>query len=263
VYPASTRLLVALALAGLFGLVSPRRSPRPLALAVMSVIVAGWLFGATLIWGTGGPSKLRWGLELQAWQGAALLAVAAVGVLAAGGALRCFAHQNRRVGWILAITFGVAFAGWSAVVRYSVIVALLVLAIGGAALVFASSPPSPSTPASDAEKGGTVSAAGALARWLWNTATAALPLCSGLSFYWWLKVSPKTWIDGPCGLPGWLPVTFIPFVAIPGVTAWLRTRTIGRTREGAAAAVVAATAVTIGVCVLAFLVWFGINKCGE
>lgn len=261
-YPASTRLLVALALAGLFGLVLPRRSPRPLALAVMTVIVLGWLFGATLIWGTGGPSKLRWGLELNAWQGAALLGVAAVGVFAVGAALRCFAHQNRRAGWALTTVFGLGFTAWSAAVRYSVPVAILILATGIGSLVFASTRPSPPKVTAD-EMTSTPSAPPRGERWLWNVVATALPLLSGPVFYWWLKVSPKTWIDPACGLPGWLPLTFIPFLAVPGITAWTRTRTIGKSREAATAAVVVAATVTVGGCILAFLIWFGVQQCGE
>lgn len=261
-YPASTRLLVALVLAAVFGLASPRRSPRPLALAVVSLIVLGWSFGATLIWGTGGPSKLRWGLELNVWEGAALLGLAAVGVLAAGAALRCFAHARRRAGCALATVFAGAFTGWSVVVRYSVTVAILVVGVGIAALIFAGTTSSPPQ-ATGHEPASTPSTPHRAERWLWNLVAAALPLLAGPIFYWWLKVSPKTWIDQACGLPGWLPLTFIPFLAVPGVTAWIRTRTVGRSREAAAAAVVVAATVTVAGCILAFLMWFGVNQCGE
>jgi hypothetical protein len=261
-YPASTRLLVALILGGLFGVIAPKRSPRPLALAVIAVIVVGWLFGATLIWGTAGPSKLRWGTELNAWQGAALLALAAAGVLSAGGALRYFAQQNRRAGWTLAAVFAVAFAGWSAVVRYAAIVALLVLAIGMAALWFASRP-AILTRASLGERTSKTSSKSRPGQWIWNSAATALPFLSGFLFYWWLKISPKIWSDPACGLQGWLPWTFIPFIAIPASTAWSRTRTLGKSREAATAAVVVTTAITMGVGILTFLVWFGMNRCGE
>lgn len=249
-YPASTRLSVALLLGGAFAVLAPRRSPRPLALAVIGVIVAGWLFGATLIWGTG------------AQDGAALLALAAAGVLSAGGALRGFAHQNHRAGWVLATIFAVAFAGWSAVVRYSAVFALVALTVGMAALWLASTSPPPST--GEAGEGGAMaSTKPRTARWMWNSVVTALPFLSGLLFYWWLKISPKTWIDPTCGLAGWVPVTVIPFIAIPAFTAWNRTRMLGKSREAAVAAVVVTAAVTIGLGILAFLVWFGMNQCGE
>jgi hypothetical protein len=254
---------VALILMGLFALVVPRRSPRPLPLAVMSVIAVVWLFGATLIWGTGYPSKVRWGIELNAWQGAALLAVAAVGVLSGAAALRSFAHSERRAGWALASVFVIAFLGWSSVVRYSVIIVFIAVGTGIAAMWFASTPPAPS-PAARPERPATQHAnRGASRPWLWNSLSALVPFLAGPLFYWWLRASPKSWIDPTCGLASWLPLTFIPFIAIPGFSAWIRSRALGKSREAAAAAVVAAAAVTIGGCLLAFLVWFGANKCGE
>lgn len=260
IYPASTRLLVAAILLVLFGLVAPRRPPRPLPLAVMSAIVAGWLFGATLIWGTGRGNRFPPSSGLSAVHGTPLLALAVLGALSASAALRAFAHQKRRLGWGLATVFAVAFAAWSSVVRYSVIVAALVFATGVAALAFASTSPAvPEAPsAEDTSKSSTPR--GRTLTWI---IVLTLPLLSGFSFYWWLRWSPKTWIDPACGLPDWLLLTFIPFVATPGLVGWIRTRTAGRSREAAAAVVVGATAVTIAACILAFLIWFGLNKCGE
>jgi hypothetical protein len=256
-YQSPTRLLVALGLMAMFGAVIPKRSPRPLAVALITVITAGWLFGATLIWGTFGPSKLRWGFELNIWQDWLLLGAAAGGSLAGAGALRCFAGNRRRAGWVLTPVFAVAFAAWSSVVRYSAIVALVVLAVGVAALVLASRPTSlaPSRPH--------VSLRTSCARWLSGVAVAALPFLSGYAFYWWLVISPKSWVDPGCGLPRWLPLTFIPFLAVPATAAWLRVRAVGRSKEGAVALAVVATALTIGAGILAFLVWFGLNRCGE
>jgi hypothetical protein len=160
------------------------------------------------------------------------------------------------------MVFAVAFTGWSLVVRYSGTLAILVVAVGIAALVFASTTSSPPQ-ATGHEAGSTPATPHTAERWLWNIVAAAVPLLAGPVFYWWLQVSPRTWIDQACGLPGWLPLTFIPFLAIPGVTAWIRTRTIGRSREAAAAAVVIAATVTVAGCILAFLMWFGVNQCGE
>ena len=260
-YPASTRLAIAVILMGAFALIAPRRSSRPLSLAVMSVIAATWLFGATLIWGTAAPSKLRWGIELSDCEGAALLVLAGAGVLGSAGALRSFADNRRRAGWALATVFVIAFLGWSAVVRYSMVIVFIAVAAGSVSLWFASIPPELS-PAALAETSathhGSRGASGG-----WSSVSRLVPFLAGPLFYWWLKLSPKSWADPACGLAHWLPFTFIPFLAIPGLTAWIRTRSLGKNREAAAAAVVVAAGVTIGVCVLAFLVWFGANRCGE
>jgi hypothetical protein len=59
------------------------------------------MFGATLIWGTGYPSKFRWQAAWEsdpgAWQSTALLAVAFAGVITVGMSLRAsVAAQKRR-----------------------------------------------------------------------------------------------------------------------------------------------------------------------
>jgi hypothetical protein len=260
-YPASTRLVVAVVVFAAFVVLLPRRTRRPLPNAALGVIAAGWLFGATLIWGTPWASKLRWASGLNTWQNTALLAVAVVGVLCAAAALRGFAEQRPTQGWVLTGLFAVAFAGWSSVVRYSIIVAGLVLSVGIGALVFASSTPA-GPEATHAEPNSASSHASARLR-SWRIAGVALPVVSGVGFYWWLELSPKSAIDPKCGLSGWILLTVIPFLAIPGGTAWMRTRTLGKSREAATAATVASVAVTIGVGILAFLVWFGANQCGE
>ena len=50
---------------------------------VLCLIVAGWLFAATLVWGTGYATKVRWSAawtyQGDAWEWTALLAVALIG----------------------------------------------------------------------------------------------------------------------------------------------------------------------------------------
>lgn len=227
----------------------------------MGVIAAGWLFGATLIWGTPWASKLRWASGLDTWQDTALLAVAIVGVLCAGAALRAFAQQKRTQAWVLTAAFAIAFAGWSSTVRYSIIVAGLVLSVGTGTLVFASITPA-GPQATLAEANSERSPAPPHLR-RWSIAAITLPVVSGIGFYYWLEWSPKSGLDSKCGLSDWILLSVIPFLAIPGGTAWMRTRTLGKSREAAAAATVAAVAVTIGIGILAFLAWFGANQCGE
>lgn len=95
-HPAGIRLLVAIVvLAGFAGLL-PRPARRPLTVAVLSTLVVIWDFGATLIWGSPAQSKVRLGFALTGTGGAALLACAVVGMLAAGGAVRTFAAGRDR-----------------------------------------------------------------------------------------------------------------------------------------------------------------------
>jgi hypothetical protein len=258
-YPASTRLMVAVVVLALFGVLAPKRSPRPLALAVISVIVAGWLFGATLVWGTGRGSRFPSAAVLSALYGAPLLGLAVLGALCSGGALRAFAYEKRRLGWALATVFAVTFAGWSALVRYSVIAAVVVLASSVGALVFASTPPRAPAASGTAQA---LNAAGARASRVLGNFVAS-PLLSGFAFYWWLRWSPKSLVDPACGLPAWVALTFVPFIVVPGIVASLGARRAGRSREAAAAIAVGVTAVTVSVCFVAFLMWFGLNRCGE
>lgn len=159
--PASLRLTLALAGAILFATAATTRWQRPIpaaSVAVLIVIVAGWLFGATLVWGTGYATKVRWAAAWtsngQAWQWTALLAVALLGIVATGLALRSFAHQQRRRGWMLAAISGAAFAGWSAVVRYPVGFAIIAAVAGFAALLFVAAPPPVDTATGQPEGGG-------------------------------------------------------------------------------------------------------------
>jgi hypothetical protein len=137
VHAAETRVGIALVGFVVFGVVASRRWERPFPMVpvlVLCLIVAGWLFGATLVWGTGSATKVRWSAAWtyggDAWQWTALLAVALVGVLCLGLALRAFARESSRRAWLLSAASGTAFIAWSAVVRYSVVAAIFVLLAG-------------------------------------------------------------------------------------------------------------------------------------
>ena len=141
VHAASTRLAIALAGIVLFGAAATTRWRRPVpafAIAVLCVVTVGWLFGATLVWGTRYPTQVRWSgtwtNNAGAWEWAALLLLAWLGTLSLGLALRSFAQNKHRRGWTSAALAGVAFLGWTAIVRYPVGVAGVAGAVGFAAL---------------------------------------------------------------------------------------------------------------------------------
>jgi hypothetical protein len=146
-HPAGIRLLVAIVvLAGFAGLL-PRPARRPLTVAVLSTLVVIWDFGATLIWGSPAQSKVRLGFALTGTGGAALLACAVVGMLAAGGAVRTFAAGRDRAALALSLTFAVSFIFWSVTVRFSPLIAAFGVLAGSAALWWASREPDNAQPA--------------------------------------------------------------------------------------------------------------------
>lgn len=160
VHPASTRLalgLLGLAVFGGLATTNWRRPTPAIAITALCLIAAGWLFGATLVWGTGYTTKVRWSAawtyDGNAWQWTGLLALAMGGVLSMGAALREFAQEKRREGWTFAAIAAGAFVAWSAVVRYSVAAAAFVLLAGGSALFLAAKPASPSAMAASAPNG--------------------------------------------------------------------------------------------------------------
>lgn len=70
VHPASTRLGVGLLGLIVFGALATTKRRRPIAaipVTGLCLIAADWLFGATLVWGTGYATKVRWvrRLDLQ------------------------------------------------------------------------------------------------------------------------------------------------------------------------------------------------------
>jgi hypothetical protein len=237
----------------------PRPAPRPLAVAALCAIAAVWDFGATLIWGTGGPSKLRFAFAFSTVGGSALLACAVFGIIAAAAALHSFANANKRTGTVLAGSFAVAFAAWSSAVRYSPIIAALGLLTGGAALWWAATMsvddrPSPVEPP--------LTSPLARAASLRAFARVVLPFLSGVLFYAWLRWGPKSSIDPACGTS--LPLlAFIVSVGIPALTVGFNSRAAGRSSEAGAAAAVITALLAAAICVVAFLIWFGQNNCGE
>lgn len=252
-HPASARLLVAAAVLVVFVAVLPRPAPRPLAAAVLCVIVVVWDFGATLIWGTGAPSKVRFNFVLSAAGSLVLLGLAIAGILAAGGALRLFAHKRTRSASVLAGVFAAGLAGWSSAVRYSPIIALIGLVTGNAALWWAARTPADHAP-TVAEEPRT--------RLLRALPPIVLPCLSGCLFYAYLRWGPKSWADPACGASLAIPA-FLGAVGGSGLVVWVTSRAAGKRTEAVAAAAVIAALLAAGICVVAFLLWFGQNHCGE
>ena len=242
-----------------FVLMLPRSALRPLAAAALCTIVAVWDFGATLIWGTGGPTKLRFAFAFSPVGGSVLLACAVLGIIAAAGALRSFAHADRRTGTLLSGLFALAFAAWSAAVRYSPIVAAIGLLTGGVALWWAGTmpvdegPPQVESPLAEPR---------ARREWLSIFARVGLPILSGPVFYAWLRWGPKSWVDPACGASLVIPA-FIVSIGIPALGVGFTSRAAGRRTEAVAAAAVITTLIAAAICVVAFLIWFGQNNCGE
>jgi hypothetical protein len=258
-YQANTRLLVALVLFVLFVAVLPRPNPRPLAAAVVGAIVVVWDFGATLIWGTGGSTKVRFDFALAGTAGGWVVLVAVVvGIISGAAALRAFADQRRRFGTLLGGGFVLAFAFWSSAVRYSPIVALIGLLAATAAFWWAAAPrEQTSVKVADPRP-----ASQSLPVRLPVALGTVLPFLSGFLFYACLQWGPKTWDDPQCGATLFIPA-FIAAVGIPAIAVGLSTWAAGKRTE----AILAATLITVlaaaGICALAFVCWFGQNLCGE
>jgi len=134
-YGMDVRLVVWLVPVMLFVLLLPRPAPRPWALATLGLLVLVWDFGAALIWATGYASKVRFDFVLEGSVGSwLLLACAVLGTLAAAAATRAFAAHDRQAGWVLALVAGTTFGMWSAVVRFSPLIAVAALTVGVCAL---------------------------------------------------------------------------------------------------------------------------------
>jgi hypothetical protein len=137
VVPASTPLAVALAGVALFAttasLRQQRAAPAP-ALLGLTVLLSVWLYGAGRVWSKQWPSMVRWTAAWTrhsgAWEWTALLALAYVSAGFAGASLRALSDRRLGRGCGYALIALAAFAGWSAVVRYAV-----ALAVAGAAIV--------------------------------------------------------------------------------------------------------------------------------
>jgi hypothetical protein len=262
-YQSDTRLLVTAAMFVSFIAVLPRPAPRPVATVAVGGIVALWDFGATLIWGTAGLTKVRFPFALSGTFGSWLvLAAAVIGTAAAAGSLRAFAHRERSLALLLAGTFLGAFAFWSFVVRYSPIIAIFGALVAVTALMWAATAAPPEQEASldhHRSTGGIVAVGKAR---LLLPVRVLLPILSGLIFYASLRWGPKSWVDPQCG-PTLVIPAFIAAVALSAVGGGLASRIAGRRTETVVAATLLTGLVAAGICALAFLLWFGQNHCGE
>ncbi|MGH2929008.1 MAG: hypothetical protein ACRDL8_12460 [Solirubrobacteraceae bacterium] len=224
------------------------------------MIVVIWDFGATLIWGTAGPSKVRFDFVLSGGVGAlGLLCCAIAGIIAGAAALRSFAVGRRRAGTVLGGVFTITFVGWSLAVRYWPPVAVIGLSLGCLALWWAARAPTNDPPAT-AE--GHRREPGAHGAWLRVLPPVVLPCLSGFAFYSYLRWGSKSWADPGCGANLIVPA-FIAAIAVSGLGVWGSTRAAGKRSEAIAAAVVITALVAAAMCAVAFLIWFTQNNCGD
>jgi len=105
-----------------------RRSPSMISVVVLTALLGSWLFGVGLVWSKRWPSMIRagdgWSADPNAWEWTALLVLAFTSVLAAGISLRSYSGAHKTRGWASATIAAATFAAWSAVVRYSLILAI-------------------------------------------------------------------------------------------------------------------------------------------
>jgi hypothetical protein len=260
-YQTDMRLLIAAALFVVFLGLLPWTAPRPLAVTALLPVIAAWDFGATLIWGTGGPTKVRFDFLVSGALGNwCLLAVAVVGIVASAVSLRAFARGKGRLGTLLAGASTLSFVVWSCAVRYPPIVAVIGLLIIAAAFWWAASP-------SNAEKLALTNKFASTARSARARVALALssllPFVSGFIVYACLE-----W--GPTGSPGdrcWgstliVPV-FIAALAMPGIAMALSSRAAGKRTEVVVSLAAVAVLSAAALCFFASLCWFGQNMCGE
>jgi uncharacterized membrane protein YdcZ (DUF606 family) len=90
-----------------------------------------------------------------------------------------------------------------------------------------------------------------------------LPFFSGVVFYAWLELSPKSWIDPQCGLEPSTWLVFIPCLLGPPLISAITARSQNRGLPATTALVIFVLLLTAGACVVAFLCWFGKHMCGE
>jgi hypothetical protein len=258
-YQSDTRLVVAVAMFVLFLAVVPRPAPRPLAVVSLGAIIAIWDFGATLIWGTGGSTKVRFEFALSGTVGGwALLAAAVIGTVAAAGSLRAFARREQSLAFMLAGTFLAAFAFWSFVVRYSPIIAVIGVLVSAFGFRWAATvPPGEQNTRLDRHPG-TLQGGTSLVL----PVRVLLPIVSGLIFYACLRWGPKSSADPQCGAALGIPA-FVAAIGLSAVGGGLTSRIAGRRTEAVVAATLLTGLLAAAICVVAFLLWFGQNHCGE
>ena len=146
VHAADVRLGVGLAAAAVFVAVVGARGRRGRVIPAGSIlalvaIVLGWLFGATLVWGTGGASKFRWSAAWMnaptSWEANGLLVLALAGVLSLALSLRALTDGRVRAACMLVAGAGTTFAMWSIAVSYPVWIAASAWAAGAVAFYVA------------------------------------------------------------------------------------------------------------------------------
>ena len=226
---------------------------------VLAVIAVVWDFGATLIWGTAGETKVRVDIMLGVAGRTGLLICAVGGILAAAAAVRSFDRDQTRAGIALAALCLVCFGAWSAAVRYPPLIALVGALSAALSFWWASRPPAADAKSAAWEARACLGGRGAALR----TLPAVLSPCvSGLLFYAYLRWSPKSWADPQCGASFVVPV-FAVAVAASGFVAWSTARVAGRRAEAVVATAMIAALLAAAICVVGFLLWFGQNHCGE
>lgn len=140
--PKSARFLAPLVAVVLFSTVAStgqgRRVPTG-PFVVLVVLLGFWLFGVGLVWSDRWPSMVRsqseWVNDTGAWEWDALLALGFVVVALAAASVRAFVQDRRARSLSLAGLALAGFAGWTAVVRYSVALALVLGGVAFCALV--------------------------------------------------------------------------------------------------------------------------------
>jgi hypothetical protein len=145
--PAWTRIAVPLvAVSVLCALATTRqeRPTRPGPLFMLTSVLGLWMFGVGLVWSKRFPSMLRWPFGWAShdgsWEWTALFVIAWATLLCVALALRSFSASRPRAGWGRAGVALALFAGWSLVVRYSGVLAVLAPCVAGGALWAAANP---------------------------------------------------------------------------------------------------------------------------
>jgi hypothetical protein len=89
------------------------------------------------------------------------------------------------------------------------------------------------------------------------------PVLSGVLFYWWQTVGPKTAIDPQCGSPNWVLLTWLPFLALPPIFVGVGLRQSGEKWSTVLSLGCLALVITTAGCAIAFFFWFAKHNCGE
>jgi hypothetical protein len=87
----------------------------------------------------------------------------------------------------------------------------------------------------------------------------ALPVVSGVAFYYWLNA----WTVSGCHARSWLGSTVAPFLTVPPLAAGWRVRTSGKRWRVVVATVLGLLLLTALACGLALLLWYLHHHCYE